>query len=126
MENGAFLVFRRLAQKVPEFDASVRALRPLDLRAGRGLAPSCWARSWSAAGRAVRRVVLSPVKDDLSLAEGTPRENDFEFGDDREGVRCPWAAHVRKAYPRDDVRHDTTPTERRRWRTPRRSRRRTG
>ena len=40
-------------------------------------------------------VELSPVKDDLSLAEGTPRENDFEFGDDREGVRCPWASKVR-------------------------------
>lgn len=108
MDNGAFLVFRRLAQKVPEFDASVRALArqtsgpdqtPADLLGAQLVG------RWKSGAP----IVLTPLKDDLSLAEGTPRENDFEFGDDRLGVKCPWAAHVRKAYPRDDVRHDTAP-----------------
>lgn len=29
--------------------------------------------------------------------------NDFEFGDDAEGRRCPYAAHIRKSYPRNDI-----------------------
>jgi Dyp-type peroxidase family len=110
MDQGAFLVFRRLAQQVPEFDASVRALAKQTTGADAASAELLGAQlvgRWKS-GAALE---LTPVKEDLSLAEGTPRENDFEFGDDREGVRCPWAAHVRKAYPRDDVRHSTTPTE---------------
>ena len=108
MDQGAFLVFRRLAQKVPEFDASVRALARQtegeDAVSAELLGAQLVGRWKSGAP-----LVLSPIKDDLSLAEGTPRENDFEFGDDRLGVRCPWAAHVRKTYPRDDLRHDVTP-----------------
>jgi Dyp-type peroxidase family len=110
MDQGAFLVFRRLAQQVPEFDASVRALAAQTAGPDAASAELLGAQlvgRWKSGAP----VELSPVKDDLSLAEGTPRENDFEFGDDREGVRCPWAAHVRKAYPRDDVRHSTTPAE---------------
>ncbi|GAB2595396.1 Dyp-type peroxidase [Microlunatus antarcticus] len=110
MDQGSFLVFRRLAQKVPEFDASVKALAKQTTGADAVSAELLGAQlvgRWKS-GAALE---LSPVKDDLSLAEGTPRENDFEFGDDREGARCPWAAHVRKAYPRDDVRHTTTPSE---------------
>ena len=43
------------------------------------------------------------LTSDLSIADGTANVNNFEFGDDRQGVRCPWAAHVRKVYPRNDV-----------------------
>lgn len=112
MDRGAFLVFRRLQQKVPEFDASVKALAA---SIGAGSDP---ATAELLGAQLVGRwksgapLELSPTKDDLSLAEGTPRENDFEFGDDREGLVCPFAAHVRKAYPRDDVLGTTTPTER--------------
>jgi Dyp-type peroxidase family len=110
MDQGAFMVFRRLAQKVPEFDASVRALAK-QTSGSDAVSAELLGAQMVGRWKSGTPVVLSPVKDDLSLAEGTPRENDFEFGDDREGVRCPWAAHVRKAYPRDDVRHSTTPTE---------------
>jgi deferrochelatase/peroxidase EfeB len=48
-------------------------------------------------------IIKAPMHDDLGIADGTPEANDFEFGDDRMGLICPWAAHVRKAYPRDDV-----------------------
>lgn len=54
---------------------------------------------------------LTPTHDDPTLADGTINVNNFEFGDDREGLRCPWAAHVRKAYPRNDVRGNTNPTD---------------
>ncbi|MGI3785562.1 MAG: hypothetical protein ACRYG2_32855 [Janthinobacterium lividum] len=97
MDQGASLVFRRLAQQVPEFDASVRALARQTAGADAVSAEQLGAQlvgRWKSGAP----LELSPVEDDLSLAEGTPRESDFEFGDDREGVRCPWAAHVRKAY----------------------------
>jgi Dyp-type peroxidase family len=108
MDQGAFMVFRRLAQKVPEFDASVKALAKQTTGPDQVSAELLGAQMvgrWKSGAP----LVLSPVKDDLSLAEGTPRENDFEFGGDRLGVHCPWAAHVRKAYPRDDMRHDVSP-----------------
>jgi hypothetical protein len=31
------------------------------------------------------------------------RNNDFDYGDDPFQRRCPYAAHIRKAYPRDDA-----------------------
>jgi Dyp-type peroxidase family len=56
-------------------------------------------------------LINTPRADDPALGDGTPDVNDFEFGRDRNGVLCPWAAHIRKAYPRDDVRGNTTPYE---------------
>ena len=44
------------------------------------------------------------------MAEDTPGALDFEFDGDRQGLVCPWAAHIRKAYPRDDVRRNVGPT----------------
>ncbi|HEY0239522.1 MAG TPA: Dyp-type peroxidase [Friedmanniella sp.] len=111
MDRGAFLVFRRLQQKVPEFDASVKALAKQTTGSDAVSAELLGAQlvgRWKSGAP----VELTPVKDDLSLAEGTPRENDFEFDQDREGLRCPFAAHVRKAYPRDDVLGNTTPDDR--------------
>jgi deferrochelatase/peroxidase EfeB len=49
-------------------------------------------------------ILKSPNADNPALGENPLVNNDFEFGGDREGVTCPWAAHIRKAYPRDDVR----------------------
>ena len=56
-------------------------------------------------------IAKAPTADDLSIADGTLGVNDFEFGDDRRGLLCPWAAHIRKAYPRDDVRGNVAPDE---------------
>src|SRR5205085_3724443 len=56
-------------------------------------------------------IIKAPTADDPTLADGTLNVNDFEFGDDREGLVCPWAAHIRKAYPRNDVPGNTTPTD---------------
>ena len=109
MKDGAFLVFRRLAQLVPEFNASVK-------HAAAGIAgPSDKASPELLGAQLVGRwksgapLILAPTADDPTLADGKKRVNDFEFGDDREGLKCPWAAHVRKAYPRDDVPDNLTP-----------------
>jgi Dyp-type peroxidase family len=104
MQNGAFLVFRRLAQLVPEFDRAVKAEAH---KTGNGSDPASAALMGAQmVGRwkSGAAIINAPTADDPELAEGTPRENDFEFGDDRKGLVCPWAAHVRKVYPRDDVR----------------------
>jgi deferrochelatase/peroxidase EfeB len=56
-------------------------------------------------------IINAPTADDPRIADGTQLVNDFEFDGDREGLVCPWAAHVRKAYPRNDVRGNLTPTD---------------
>jgi len=46
---------------------------------------------------------LASLRDDPTLGGDNNRNNDFEFGDDRFQRKCPYAAHIRKAYPRDDT-----------------------
>jgi Dyp-type peroxidase family len=97
MVNGSFLVIRRLRQFVPEMHAAMReqaqkvGLKPETLEAqlvGRfpGGAP-----------------ILKSNTDDIALGADETRNNDFEFKDDRGGVTCPWSAHIRKTYPRDET-----------------------
>lgn len=109
MKNGAFLVFRRLAQKVPEFHASVKqaaaAIPDGPDKPSADLLRSQLVGRW----RSGAPLELTPTHDDPMFADGTIDVNNFEFGDDRKGVLCPWAAHIRKAYPRDDVRGNTNP-----------------
>lgn len=108
--NGAFLVFRRLAQKVPEFDLSVKqAAVGLDAT---GVEPSADLLGAHLVGRwkSGAPLINAPHADDLSVAAGTPGALNFEFDGDRDGLLCPWAAHIRKAYPRNDVRGDVGPT----------------
>lgn len=38
-----------------------------------------------------------------ALGKSNTLNNNFEFGDDPDGAICPLAAHIRKAYPRDEV-----------------------
>lgn len=111
MKNGAYLVFRRLAQAVPEFD---RAVKDAAKHTGNGSdAASAELMGAQMVGRwkSGAPLINAPTVDDPSIAEGTPLVNDFEFGGDRPGLVCPWASHVRKVYPRDDVRHNITPSE---------------
>jgi Dyp-type peroxidase family len=110
MENGAFMVFRRLAQKVPEFNASVKQAAAA-IAAGPDN-PSATLLGAQLVGRwkSGAPLELTPLQDNAMFADGTIDVNNFEFGDDREGFKCPWAAHIRKAYPRNDVRGNTNPT----------------
>jgi Dyp-type peroxidase family len=98
MRNGSYMVFRRLEQKVPEFRQFVRE-RATALGMSRELLAARMVGRWKS-GAALE---LAPRRDDPALGGDARRNNDFEYGDDRFQQRCPYAAHIRKAYPRDDT-----------------------
>lgn len=111
MANGAFLVFRRLAQLVPEFNHQVQLSAGQTGGGSDPASPELLGAQMVGRWKSGAPIINAPTADDPLLAEGTPEVNAFEFDGDREGLVCPWAAHVRKVYPRNDVRHNTTPTQ---------------
>jgi deferrochelatase/peroxidase EfeB len=46
---------------------------------------------------------LTPLQDDTGLGPDTTRNNNFVFGNDPFQRACPYAAHIRKTNPRDDI-----------------------
>lgn len=98
MRNGSFMAFRRLEQKVPEFWRFVRE------QAGRlGMDAELLAARMVGRWKSGALLELAPLRDDPRLGGDEKRNNDFEFGDDPYQRKCPYAAHIRKAYPRDDT-----------------------
>jgi deferrochelatase/peroxidase EfeB len=103
--DGSFLVFRRLRQDVPRF------LQFLRENADRGISDELLAAKLVGRWRSGAPILLAQ-KDDNSaravavrdaLGEDALRNNDFEFRPrDPEGKICPFASHIRRAYPRDD------------------------
>jgi Dyp-type peroxidase family len=98
MRNGSYMVFRRLEQKVPEFRRFVR-----ESAARLGMDPELLAARMVGRWKSGAPVELTPLRDDSPLGADERRNNDFGFGDDRFQRKCPFAAHIRKVYPRDDV-----------------------
>jgi Dyp-type peroxidase family len=98
MRNGSYMVFRRLEQKVPEFRRFLR-----EQAARLGMDPELLAARMVGRWKGGAPLELAPLRDDASLGDDSKRNNDFEFGGDRFQQRCPYAAHIRKVYPRDDV-----------------------
>ena len=47
-------------------------------------------------------VMLTPLRDDKILGADTQKRNDFEY-DLLSQEKCPFAAHIRKTYPRNDL-----------------------
>lgn len=111
MLNGSFLVIRRLAQLVPEFNASVKKASQSLPASSDQADPDLLGAQLVGRWKSGAALIQAPTRDNRALGDNTPDANKFEFGDDREGLICPWAAHIRKTYPRDDVRHDTSPPQ---------------
>jgi Dyp-type peroxidase family len=92
------LVFRRLAQDRPAFEAFL-AQRVAELKTDgfpgidEEQLGSMLVGRWPSGAPLVR----TPDRDDAQLA----KSNDFDFQDDPEGLRCPLAAHIRKVNPRN-------------------------
>ena len=96
--NGSYMVFRRLEQRVPEFWGFVAA------QAARlGIYPELLAARMVGRWRSGAPLELAPLEDRPLLARDPRRNNDFDYADDPFQRACPYAAHIRKANPRDDV-----------------------
>src|SRR5262249_20751407 len=122
--NGSFLVFRRLRQNVGMFhrflQSTAKRFQVTPELVG-AKCVGCW--------KSGAPTVVTPNQDDMALAEDDCRNNNFEYGDDSEepetrppvladcqnvtdppndpqGIKVPFAGHIRKAYPRND----TSPT----------------
>jgi Dyp-type peroxidase family len=106
--NGSFLVFRRLNQDVYGFHSFLeRASRDFNLPNAVRRDPTARA-NWLGA-RLIGRwasgapVTHAPSHDVPAHGENELVNNDFQFQADPSGLICPFAAHIRKVYPRDDI-----------------------
>jgi Dyp-type peroxidase family len=91
--NGAYLVFRRLAQDVEAFSAFVDSASGNDPHLRELIAAKLIGR-WKGGAP----LVLTPD------APGAQHRNDFLYmSDDPDGHRCPLGAHIRRANPRDSL-----------------------
>ncbi|RVU21052.1 Dyp-type peroxidase [Methylobacterium oryzihabitans] len=98
MRDGSYMVFRRLKQLVPEFDAF------LDERGeALGLDPALLGARMVGRWKSGAPVMIAPLQDEPAIGGAPLLNNDFEFGSDPHQRRCPYAAHIRKTYPRDDL-----------------------
>jgi Dyp-type peroxidase family len=103
--NGSYVVVRQLAQDVPGFWEAMLSL------SGAEDGTPTQAKAEELAAKCVGRwptgvpLALSSNPNDLSRAAA----NDFAYGKDPIGNKCPIGAHVRRANPRDSL--EPNPTE---------------
>lgn len=98
MLNGSYMVFRRLEQKVLSFRDFVET-EAASLEMDAGIIAARMVGRWPSGAP----LMLSPLQDDPALGADTMANNAFEFEADPFQRRCPYAAHIRKTYPRDDL-----------------------
>ena len=113
VKNGSFLVFRRLAQDVKSFRTTVEKMAAdlgtsADMLGAKlvGRYPSgapIEALKYHAGMGEYRPPMLDPGIANPALADHDSLNNDFEYGDDKEGEIMPRSAHIRKAYPRNQI-----------------------
>jgi Dyp-type peroxidase family len=96
--NGTFMVYRKLRMDVPAFRRFVDE-QGKDFPGGPERLGAKIVGRWPD-GTPLSR---SPDEPDPEIAGDPRRINDFGFADDREGLRCPLGAHIRRANPRDDA-----------------------
>ncbi|KAG8736144.1 hypothetical protein FRC10_009652 [Ceratobasidium sp. 414] len=104
--EGSFLAFRQLNQLVPEFHDFLEKnpidLPGLDRKQGSELLGARLVGRWKSGAP----IQLSPLHDDPVLAKDPQRNNNFVYPQDKgeEGqTACPYAAHIRKTNPRNDL-----------------------
>src|SRR5438067_12409699 len=93
--NGTYVVFRKLHTKVAAYRRYLRdkaASREEEALLGAKLVGR-----WQSGAA----LALAPDADDLKLGAYRARKDDFLYGDDLRGLKCPAGAHSRRANPRD-------------------------
>lgn len=99
---GSFLVFRKLEQKVQSFRQKVDALAGMLFPAGTN--PN--ARQLASAyviGRFQNGTPVVKHAGALDIHTEEKLDNDFDFSSDKQGLKCPFHAHIRVVGPRDIV-----------------------
>lgn len=98
--NGTYIAFRKLHTRVAAYRRYLReraASREDEDRLGAKMVGR-----WQSGAP----LALSPDRDDPRLGEDPRRNNDFLYGDDLRGFKCPAGAHARRANPRDALDHE--------------------
>jgi len=93
--NGTYVVFRKLHTKVAAYRGYLRARA--SSRAEEALLGAKMVGRWQSGAP----LAVTPDTDDPALGSDPRRNNDFRFGDDPRGFKCPVGAHARRANPRD-------------------------
>ena len=96
--NGSYLVFRHLRQDVRGFWQYLDAQAKADPAARRAMAEAMVGRTMD--GEPLVPVTSRPIPG-VGPGEEDIRLNRFTFESDRDGVRCPLGAHVRRVNPRN-------------------------
>ena len=93
--NGTYIVFRKLHTRVAAYRQYLRAKSAS--REEAALLGAKMVGRWQSGAP----LAVSPERDDPELGADPQRHNDFLYGDDPRGLKCPLGAHARRANPRD-------------------------
>jgi Dyp-type peroxidase family len=99
--NGSFYVYRKLRQDVAGFRRFLRQ-QAANLDTSEDLLGAKIVGRWTDGSP----LELSPDRPDPGIARDPERNNDFRYGQDAAGRRCPIGAHIRRANPRDALGFD--------------------
>ena len=94
MNNGSFMVFRRLNQLVPEFSSFI-----LSAAGSLEVDPVLLGAKLVGRWKSGAPLALTPSQDDTTIGADPNQNNNFDFSDDQGERRCPYAAHIRKTIP---------------------------
>lgn len=94
--NGSFMVYRKLQMHVATFRAML-AKAARHYPGGEEMLAAKIVGRW----RDGTPLVASPDRPDPAIAGDPNRVNDFSYAGDKDGLRCPVGAHIRRAHPRD-------------------------
>jgi Dyp-type peroxidase family len=98
--NGSFVAFRKFHARVAAFRTYLRE-QASDPDEEELIAAKMVGR-W----RSGAPLVLAPDRDDPELGADQGRNNAFGYRDDRQGLSCPFSAHIRRVNPRDALEPD--------------------
>jgi Dyp-type peroxidase family len=107
--NGTFMVYRKMHQNVAAFRNYLNE-KGKEYRGGKDKLAAKFVGRWQDG----TSLELSPDHEDPKMVEDKNLNNDFTYGKDLTGTRCPLGSHIRRANPRDTFGFNGQLTNRRR------------